>query len=1629
MNPLSWDYLLSPSTRAASSYLPPLTPQEEESLVSQVLGKSIGALEMAGNLLDVPGSMVRDALALQNPFDQLLSPLSGDNRTSGRDLLTQYGLAAENDPTRWEFADIGGFAAEVALDPTTYMTFGGSALSKAGQAVKKAGLLDDVPKVAAANLQKAVGKREARAVTTVEDLLNPLISPNAESAAKKLQDAGLDINDPNIRQQKIGGVAGIGLPFMEPSFTVGGGDMGRKALQGMDATGEYLAGTTPGRYFRGVFDRTAGNTFNRNLQKVMPDAVAETDKAKFDQILDEADWIKRYGDEANNVDAISLSVEKADELDAALAAGKGEEFFRKRGVTPLSENGIKLSRELSTKQAEVFAELQSVVGTDMAKSLMSEQMNYFSRFRTEAIRPDKADDGFRQSKVLGLKADSLKARTAPENVVTSVLNKVSVDPAIAGESRTLKNVDAAAEHILKTNYDLAGDTSPKQIKSAWDKVNGTSQFTRQLQRRGPVFDAVKRAVDSVNQEFGTDYSMDVVSKYLDDVLKQDAEVAKSQGLADVYDQFIGEFVKSGPGRASFFKTIGNVFDRIGGDIRHPSLQKYGMDWMVQRLRDAPEYSVLLGGRSADDAEAALVDILTKYRAPGSLKKAERSLNRVPADDKWVREKLVTYANGTYGPDRYLDDLQTSKATNPPTPEEVELAKRFDKAKEVAEWASARPDSYVQAKTPTFGNTAAEDFARSTAGLRVVKANGNAIQQMFSDVATPDGSGAVMSYRDALSAVGFKPALDAEGNVVDDLAADYANQLLQQKGKPGNVDRLFVPVADVEAAQKSIQRLTAPETVTGLMKNYDDLIRGTKLGLTFAPSFHGRNFIGGVTQNILSGLWRDPLSGTKSMKEFRGFMAGKEIPKLEETVPLFQGMTNAEANAEFRKLVSATGLYRNQADDVGATVSSPASVFGGDTPLERWQAKQPGPNNPLTMVGVLGEFGSGLKRIGKEAMSGKFPRELNPLNTAGIGSQKADDFVLSKLQRQTGNWVEGQLRGSALLEQLKQGVDARQAVQNINAAHVDYGKATDVERQVLKRLFPFYCVPESHEMLTKRGWVHWRDLVIGEPVMSMDHSTGDMEWVPLEAVSTYDYDDDLLLFTRKQGSVRFLFTDDHRWPVVTTRTSKVVAGERVRPSGFYCRKFVTGERLSQSDHYHILCAGEFRGEESILSPRLAAILGWVVTDGYSRWVGNSCEMVVYQHPKKYLSEIVDLLGTGHRQRSPHPVSGVVCVPVAREDINEITRVFRSRDDLMGIVCRLSRDAMDAMKEAMFMAEGSTNPVTGQRHFAQFDSRISDAFQFLCTLTGEAANISKSGCYIKTKTTYTPGRDGGLQRERYKGVIWCPQTRHGTWVMRNGGAVVITGNSFSRGISEYVGRELMERPGGRTAQAIRATNSGRSDDNYVPDYVSEGTAISMQGLPEWLGGKEGRYLSGFGLMHEAPFELAAASPTVSGTIQRTAQKLASNLAPPIRGSIELATGQNLYTGRPQRELYQFPFSGETEAGRMANLVLGNSPLSRQINTTRKLIDDRKGALPKAVNFFTGTNVMDLSGGVERAKEFAASKAAEEMLKQSPRVKTYENLYVPEDVRGDLTPVEIDLLRLKKSQAKKAKQAAKERAAQGT
>lgn len=223
------------------------------------------------------------------------------------------------------------------------------------------------------------------------------------------------------------------------------------------------------------------------------------------------------------------------------------------------------------------------------------------------------------------------------------------------------------------------------------------------------------------------------------------------------------------------------------------------------------------------------------------------------------------------------------------------------------------------------------------------------------------------------------------------------------------------------------------------------------------------------------------------------------------------------------------------------------------------------------------------------------------------------------------------------------------------------------------------------------------------------------------------------------------------------------------------------------------------------------------------------------------------------------------------------------------------------------------------------------------------------------------------------------------------------------------QLVTKPGGLTASAIKAGASLRDREGFVPDYLGGGVALPLGQEKEGVQ----RYLTRLDLPFEQAFEPIQTGPK---GLETTAMRLGGFLNPLIKGPIELATGKQLFTGRELGDLYS-PL-GST----FAEQLLMNSPLSRTYTTLKGLADTRKGLGIKGLNLLTGLKVSDVD--VEKQRNIAARELIGEMLKGNQAVGRFETLYARPDQLTNLTPADAALLRLNKNLEQKAKVQAKEK-----
>lgn len=210
-----------------------LTPEEESSALKSIGSASMSGLAMAGNALDkysgaravrgLLGDKPEEALSII-PFSDMLGWTKPENAVSGSDLNKKL-FGASDDGI---MSTLGGIATEIALDPTTYLTLGGSALTKTGAALAKHGF-----NPAKNVVQAAQGLKNIDELRWLNDgkVLDSLLSTGMKEGdiAKQFID------------QPLGGPLGFKVPFMKNRVALTG-DAGVAVANAAQGVGDAISG-------------------------------------------------------------------------------------------------------------------------------------------------------------------------------------------------------------------------------------------------------------------------------------------------------------------------------------------------------------------------------------------------------------------------------------------------------------------------------------------------------------------------------------------------------------------------------------------------------------------------------------------------------------------------------------------------------------------------------------------------------------------------------------------------------------------------------------------------------------------------------------------------------------------------------------------------------------------------------------------------------------------------------------------------------------------------------------------------------------------------------------------------------------------------------------------------------------------------------------------------------------------------------------------------------------------------------------------------------------------------------------------------------------------------------------------
>ena len=233
------------------------------------------------------------------------------------------------------------------------------------------------------------------------------------------------------------------------------------------------------------------------------------------------------------------------------------------------------------------------------------------------------------------------------------------------------------------------------------------------------------------------------------------------------------------------------------------------------------------------------------------------------------------------------------------------------------------------------------------------------------------------------------------------------------------------------------------------------------------------------------------------------------------------------------------------------------------------------------------------------------------------------------------------------------------------------------------------------------------------------------------------------------------------------------------------------------------------------------------------------------------------------------------------------------------------------------------------------------------------------------------------------------------------------TFTRKVAPLILKTLMERPQGVLGRTITTTGRQQTEDQLLPEHVTQGTAIASPfGQPP-----EGkRFITGLGLAHEVPLGF------LGGGVKGAASEAMSMVNPPAKGVMEHAADYSFWQRRPLSEMD--PNYGRTIANIRDRItgektrratpifgspgleqILGNLPTARAGTLARKWTDPRKDPLALALDFFTGLKQTDVS---PQAMDAEAREAAENYAKRHMSGRTFQRMYIPDEDKSRMSEI---------------------------
>jgi len=331
----------------------------------------------------------------------------------------------------------------------------------------------------------------------------------------------------------------------------------------------------------------------------------------------------------------------------------------------------------------------------------------------------------------------------------------------------------------------------------------------------------------------------------------------------------------------------------------------------------------------------------------------------------------------------------------------------------------------------------------------------------------------------------------------------------------------------------------------------------------------------------------------------------------------------------------------------------------------------------------------------------------------------------------------------------------------------------------------YCLPDTTETLTKEGWKNPYELKLDDEILGYDEKSDRVKWTKVEDIHITPYIGKMLHLKSKRNSFDTLATPNHRWYV-----------KPIHSSAKWSQRIKTSKDLNTWDTIP-RAARSININNTEYSDEFVECVGWFVTEGnwqkssrtgkiYSAFINqnkivnrNNCNSI-----RKCLNKLLDDEISEHK----HGNGNIgFYIPANTKLFNDLKKVCPNKQLTMNFITSINTKQLNLLWKVMKLGDGDKK----RDRFYQKLNETMNSFQALSVLCGYGTTLRKkddNGVYSLSCQTK---RNVGVKNlhngfKDYKGIVWCPKTSLGTWLVRDKGVTFLTGNSYT--LAEPISRGM-------------------------------------------------------------------------------------------------------------------------------------------------------------------------------------------------------------------------------------------------